>query len=202
MLKRKIEELEYQNKMLQENYKSSAQGEKQELLEKLALAEVRANDATGQLGIKDDEIMTLKKEIDNLRERVQETYMEKDKMAAEMDEKLQEAKAEIAAGKSSNEAYLREELDRAHDSIEKLEETVKALEGELDQKSKEARDTEAALKREIEAFKKAGQKVSPQREVEAMKMEYERQLQEKEQQRQKQKNEWAEVCFRTFITKS
>ena len=195
MLKKRVEEAEYQKRVLEENYKSSSQGERQELLEKAALAEVRANDALGQIAIKDDEIATLKKEIDNLRERVQEAYTEKDKLANEMDQKLQEAQVEGESGKSISEEYAKE-LTQANDTIQKLEGTVKAIEAELNDRIKDSQENEAALQKQIQELKE--QRLSQDgstKELEEQKNEYENLLKEKEQQRQKQKNEWAEVSF-------
>ena len=78
VLKNKITELEYQNKVLNENYKSSSQGDKQNFLERLSLSEVRASDAMKQLAVKDDEINSLQREINRLRGRVQELFEEKE----------------------------------------------------------------------------------------------------------------------------
>jgi len=194
LLKRKVEETEYQNRVLQENYKSSSQGEKQEMLEKLALAEVRANDALGQLSIKDDEIATLKMEIDNLRTRVQDAFAEKEKMASELDKRMQEVHNEGEAAKSANEIYLKEELAHANATIAKLEDAVKSLQSELELKTKSAEASEKTLKRQLESLKdtKTSEDAS-RKEFEAQKAEYEKLLQEKEAQRQKQKNEWAEI---------
>ena len=192
-MKKKIAELEYQNKLLNANYKSSEQGIKQEFLEKLALAEVKANDALDQLGTKNEEIAALKKEIDSLRKRLQESYAEKDKLLVEMNSQLHETKMEKEFSKSSNE-----ELRQARDEVRRLEEDIRDLKYNLTKKEKEGQETEMVYKRQIESLKNQPSLGSSQ-ELLRQKAEYERLLDEKEQQRLRQKNEWAEVLLHFIV---
>lgn len=187
VLKKKIAELEYQNKLLNANYKSSEQGVKQEFLERLALAEVKTNDALDQLGTKDEEIAVLKKEIDSLRKRLQESYADKDKLIAEMDSQIHEARMEKEFNKGSNE-----ELRQARDEVRRLEEEVRDLKYSLTKREKEGQEMEMTYKRQIESLRNQSSPNASQ-ELLRQKTEYERLLDDKEQQRLRQKNEWAEI---------
>jgi len=192
-LKKKIAELEYQNKLLNANYKSSEQGVKQEFLEKLALAEVKANDALDQLGTKNEEITALKKEIDSLRKRLQESYADKDKLLVEMNSQLHESRMEKELNKGSNE-----ELRQARDEVRRLEEEIRDLKYNLTKKEKEGQEIEMVYKRQIESLRNQPS-VGTSQELLRQKAEYERLLDEKEQQRLRQKNEWAEVLLRFIV---
>ena len=202
LLRRKIAELEHQNRILEENYKSSAQGERQELLEKVAISEVKVNEASNQISLRDDEIFTLKKEIDSLRERVQLAYTEKEKQVEEMEQRIQIVQNETEEDKRMGETYLKEELRKSHEMNERLSATVRTLETQLAQSKKSASDMEAVMRNRLDEAERGISKYESEhrltqdefkKEVEEQKVEYERLLQEKEQQRQKQKNEWAEV---------
>ena len=203
-LRRKIAELEHQNKMLEENYKSTSQGERQELLEKLAVAEVRANDCSAQVNLKDDEIVTLKKEIDSLRERLQTAYSEKDKQVEEIENKMFTMQSASEKDKQLGESYFKEELLRAQTANSKLGETVHELEREVEARKNEAITAETSWRQRLSEMEKSLSQYENEhrlsqgefsKEMDDQKLEYERMLQEKEQQRQKQKNEWAEVRF-------
>lgn len=195
-LRRKIAELEHSNKILEENYKSASQSEKKEILEKLAISEVKEAEFQNQLNLKDDEIQTLKKEIDDLRERIRVAYNEKEIQAEELESKI----ASFQAGKDEElrqgEAYWKEELLRSQASCEKLTQDVKFLEGKLQAAMLDARQNENAQKIRIADLERDLQKMPRQdiaKDYEAKLIEYERILQDKEAQRQKQKNEWAEI---------
>lgn len=188
VLKKKISELEYQNKLLNANYKSSEQGVKQEFLEKLALAEVKANDALDQLGAKDEEIAALKKEITSLRKRLQEAYAEKDKLLSEVDSQIHEARMEKEFSKGSSE-----ELKQARDEARRLEEEIRDLKYSLSKKEKEAQESEAGYRRQVETLKAQFSPNSSAQDLARQKAEYEKLIDQKEQQRLRQKNEWAEV---------
>jgi hypothetical protein len=190
--------------MLEENYKSASLTEKKELIEKIALSEVKSNELVSQLNLKDDEIATLKKEIDELRERVKAAYVEKDQQEEESEKKI----ATILEGKDDEkkegEEYWNEELRKAQANADHLAETVKMLEGELDKKQAELiendnnwKSRQIEMEARIHKLESEGH-VSQEgvfKDFEAQKAEYERILQEKEAQRQKQKNEWAEVSL-------
>lgn len=188
--------------MLEENYKSASQGERKEILEKLAVAEVKMNEAQSQVTLKDDEIQTLKKEIDNLRERVKIAYAEKDMQTADLEQKLATVQATKDEEKSAGDNQWQEELQNEHAKNEKLTETIKILEEEIKKKEQDAVENEnqwkarfADMDNQLQNYE--GQDRASQgdakKELDEQKMEYERMLQEKEAQRQKQKNEWAEV---------
>ena len=192
ILRKKISELEYQNKLLNENYKSSEQEVKRDFLNKLALAETKSNDAYNQLNSKDDEISVLKREIDNLRNRLQEAYSEKDRLAIEMDDKIRNARIEEQLNKNSSD----ENLNRAQDIIKKQEINIQNLETRLANRDREAQENENAYKRQIELLKsQATTGESRPQDLSKQKIEYERIIEEKEQQRLRQKNEWAEVYY-------
>ncbi len=202
VLRRKIAELEHQNRMLEENYKSSAQGERQEVLQKLAAAEVRANEAENQLAMKDDEVGTLRKEIDDLRERVRVAYTEKDQQAEELQKRVVLAQSESDESKRVGEGYWKVELQRSQEENQKLAGTVRQLEAEVERCRKESEGRLATERKRITELEsgihryESEHKEGSKKDLEEQKAEYERLLQEKEQQRLKQKNEWAEVPLR------
>ena len=178
--------------MLNENYKSSEQEVKRDFLNKLALAETKSNEAYKQLNSKDDEISVLKREIDNLRNRLQEAYSEKDRLVIEMDDKIRNAKITEQLNKGSSD----ENLNRAQDIIKKQEIDIQNLETKLANRDREAQENENAYKRQIELLKsQATTSESKPQDLTKQKIEYERIIEEKEQQRLRQKNEWAEVYY-------
>ena len=194
--KKKISELEYQNKLLNENYKSSEQEVKREFLNKLALAEAKANDAFGRINSKDDEISVLKREIDSLRDRVQEAYAEKERIAAELEVQIRDARTENALNRSSNN----EELNQAQETIHRQEEIIRDLEDRLKGQEREATANDASNRRQIEMLR--NQSLSSgnvSQELIKQKAEYEKIIEEKEDQRLRQKNEWAEVSYRNHF---
>lgn len=181
--------------MLSENYKSSEQGAKQEFLEKVALAEVKANDALNQLNAKDDEIAILKREIDSLRGRIQEAYSEKDKMVSEISGQLNEVRIEKELKRTGNE----EELRQTRETVRRLEDEIHNLERALLKKEKDVQENEAMYKRQIDLLKnQASSNVNTSQELLRQKAEYEKLIEEKEQQRLRQKNEWAEVLYKPY----
>ena len=195
-------ELEHQNKMLEANYKSTSQGERKELLDRVALAEVKAGDLQSHLNLKDDEIATLKKEIDSLRERVRTAYAEKDRQAEDLNQQIQRLQSVKTQDKQLGEAYWRQELEKEQAISRQLSETIKSLEKEAVARQNEFTELEAKWKARVAETEKSSQKKDTtqaqsqeelRKEMESQRAEYERLLQEKEQQSQKQKNEWAEV---------
>jgi hypothetical protein len=168
----------------------------------MALAEVKAADAQSHLALKDDEIATLKKEIDSLRERIKATYAEKEKQADEMAHQIQQLQSSMAGDQKLGEAYWRQELEKEQASNRQMDETIKALEREAAARQKDFVELEGKWKARFAEHENSSQKKDStqrvsqdemRRENEKMRAEYEKLLQEKEQQRQKQKNEWAEV---------
>ena len=161
-------------------------------MNKLALAEAKANDAFGRINSKDDEISVLKREIDSLRDRVQEAYTEKERIAAELEVQIRDARTENALNRSTNN----EELNQAQETIHRQEEIIRDLEDRLKRQEREATANDASNRRQIEMLR--NQSLSSgnvSQELIKQKTEYEKIIEEKEDQRLRQKNEWAEVSY-------
>jgi DNA repair exonuclease SbcCD ATPase subunit len=172
VLRRKVEEVEYENKMLRENYKSPAK-----MNSHLDKSKIRVSDTIKQLARKNEEIDNLKREIERLRTAT--PINESRGMGGEMQGKIPEN-------------YLRDNLRQAQETIQRLEDIIRDLETTLSNNMREARMNEEALRRQIDELRS---KPSGKKELLEQRAEYELLLQEKEEQRLKQKNEWGEVIF-------
>ena len=193
VLRKKIEELEYQNRILNQNYKSSTQEEKQKLLEKIALSEVRANEAISQLNEKDNEILILKKDLASLNLQLKNANSEKRKLSLEMSAQLENSRLEFS--RINNEGQLKQELNQAKNTIHKLEDVIKTLERDFSLKAKEAQTMENNLRQQAEKLRVKDDR----QELIQQKMEYEKIISEKEELRLLQKNEWSEVIYLIII---
>jgi len=172
VLKRKIEEVEYENKMLKENQKFPAK-----INSYLDKSEVRINDAIKQLKIKNEKIDNLKREIEKLRNL--SPTNESRGMGGEMQGVL-------------SEEYLRSDLRQAQETIRKLEDIIRDLEATLSNNLREAKMNEEVLRRQMDELRL---KPSGKKELLEQRAQYEHLLQEKEEQRLKQKKEWGEVTL-------
>lgn len=207
VLRQKMSELEHGNKMLEANYKSESQSERKELIEKLAIEEVKVRDLQGKVYLKENELLDLKNELASLNSRL------KDSMARQENQKVELYKsAKKDEDHTMDVEYLKDELQRAIDTNKKLNETIKQLEDEAARKERQSIEADLRMKEKVDELQRNASEnnradiirlqdeiSSLKNEIEREKNEHEKILQEKESQKQKQKAEWADVRILLFI---